>query len=335
VLAVVAYPAGTLNIGPMAGRATVSVIIPARNAASTIGGTLASLASDREIFSEVIVVDDLSFDGTAVVAADAAATLGLPLRLLPASAGDAGAARNLGIAASTGDWLYFLDADDLYLAGAMDELLRAGERNPRCGLVAGGYRRKVDGRRRGRKRPTRLLGQPGVEAERYLTGAIRSFPVGSVLVSRRAVGEHRFPEGLPYDEDTIFWTTMLGEAPAVTIAREVMIYHVSTERADERYAKLPKRAYLRWRRAIRGLAVRGLAAPALRRRAGIVALKIARVHYARSEYGTAARFLALARVAPKSPRDAWRYLRYRLKVALALRLTAMLPDRARRQASAR
>jgi glycosyltransferase involved in cell wall biosynthesis len=324
-----------MNIDQATGGATVSVIIPARNAARTIGATLASLASDRDVFSEIILVDDLSSDETAVIAANTAAKLGLPLRLLRAAVGDAGAARNLGIEASTGDWLYFLDADDLHLTGGVDALLRAGKDNPRIGLVAGGYRRKVDGRLRRRKWPARLRGRPGIDAERYLTGAIRSFPVGSVLVSRRAVGEHRFPEGLSYDEDTIFWTMMLMGGSAVTIDRDVMIYHVSTQRADERFAKRPAREYLRWRRSVCGLTTYGLSRSAQQRRAGIVALKIMRVHYARSDYEEAARFLIVARAAPKSLRDAWRCLRYRLKVALALRLARVCFHRVEKQASAR
>jgi hypothetical protein len=128
---------------------------------------------------------------------------------------------------------------------------------------------------------------------------------------------------------------MLMGGSAVTIDRDVMIYHVSTQRADERFAKQPAREYLRWRRSVCGLTAYGLSRSAQQRRAGIVALKIMRVHYARSDYEEAARFLIVARAAPKSLRDAWRCLRYRLKVALALRLARVCFHRVEKQASAR
>jgi glycosyltransferase involved in cell wall biosynthesis len=320
---------------PMAGETRVSVLIPARNAAATIATTLASLAPDRGLIGEILLIDDASTDGTATIAAEAATRLRLPLRVLPVSVGNAGAARNVGIDASTGNWLYFLDADDVYLTGGIAALLEVGLCHPRTALVAGGYRRIVDGRLRREKTPATLHGRAGTDAERYLIGRMRSFPVGTVLVSRQAVGDHRFPEGLAYDEDTIFWGAMLTKAPAATIGRKIMVYNVSTERADARFTRRPKREYLRWRRALNDLVNFGVPPSVLKTRAGIIALKIARVHYARANYHMASRFLAAARAAPTSPSDAWRCLRYRIKIALALSFGGTLSKRRQRHVSSR
>jgi glycosyltransferase involved in cell wall biosynthesis len=84
----------------------VSVVVPARNAASTLGRTLSSLSAqlDPPDF-EVVVVDDGSTDDTASIASRAGA------RVVSASGVGSGAARNLGVAACAGELLAFTDAD--------------------------------------------------------------------------------------------------------------------------------------------------------------------------------------------------------------------------------
>ena len=49
-------------------------------------------------------------------------------------------------------------------------------------------------------------------------------------------------------------------------------------------------------------------------RQGLVALKIARVHYMRGDFDMAARFLTVAEAAPRAGLDVWRCMRYRLKI---------------------
>jgi hypothetical protein len=74
--------------------------------------------------------------------------------------------------------------------------------------------------------------------------------------------------------------------------------------------------------ALRQLAGCGISTSSLKAREGLVALKIARVHYARRDIDTAARFLAVAEAAPKVPSDIWRCMRYRLKIAFRRRFPA-------------
>lgn len=83
-----------------------SVIIPARDAAATLGGCLRALA-EQELRAdfEIIVVDDASGDATATVARRAG------VRVVSAGGGGPAAARNLGAAASRGALLAFTDAD--------------------------------------------------------------------------------------------------------------------------------------------------------------------------------------------------------------------------------
>ena len=84
----------------------VSVIVPARNAASTLGDTLAALAAQRlDAAYEVIVVDDGSSDETAAIAGAAR------VELVSADGVGPGPARNAGAARARGGLLAFTDAD--------------------------------------------------------------------------------------------------------------------------------------------------------------------------------------------------------------------------------
>lgn len=85
----------------------ISVVIPARNAASTLAECLEALAVQTvpsERF-EVIVVDDGSTDLTASIARTHGATC------IPASPSGAAAARNRGVAEARGDLVLFTDSD--------------------------------------------------------------------------------------------------------------------------------------------------------------------------------------------------------------------------------
>jgi glycosyltransferase involved in cell wall biosynthesis len=95
-------------------RRTVSVLIPARNEATTLPHLLAALSHQIHQPDEVIVVDDHSSDSTAAIARQAADTL--PIAVIqppPLPEGWCGKtwALHHGVQASHGEVLVFLDAD--------------------------------------------------------------------------------------------------------------------------------------------------------------------------------------------------------------------------------
>jgi len=97
---------------------TVSVVIPAYNAADTIGAALASVLRQTFMDFEILVVDDASTDHTIDVARSVIAQMQDRGRhrilALDVNRGPA-AARNRGISDARGKWLAFLDADDEWM----------------------------------------------------------------------------------------------------------------------------------------------------------------------------------------------------------------------------
>ncbi len=87
---------------------TVSVVIPAFNSERFIAEAIASAQAQSHSPIEVIVVDDGSTDGTAGVARQ----LGAIVISLPHAG--VSRARNHGTNLSTGEWIAFLDADDIW-----------------------------------------------------------------------------------------------------------------------------------------------------------------------------------------------------------------------------
>ena len=122
----------------MASRAPlVSIIIPAflagRESAALLEETLRSVAEQTFRDFEVIVVDDGSpFDGGPI-----ARESGLPIQWLRRQNGGSAMARNTGIAASRGEYLVFLDADDLLLPRGLEAGVAALAAHPTCAFAVG------------------------------------------------------------------------------------------------------------------------------------------------------------------------------------------------------
>ena len=90
----------------------LSVVVPAYNVQDLLGECLDSLLAQPYEDVEVIAVDDASPDGSgAVLDSYAAADPRVRVLHLPANRG-LGGARNAGLAAATGDYVWFVDGDD-------------------------------------------------------------------------------------------------------------------------------------------------------------------------------------------------------------------------------
>lgn len=102
----------------------VSVIIPVYNAEKYLGVCLESLLIQTLTDFEVIVVDDCSTDASNALAESYLERFGGRLKIvtLPQNTGSGAVPRNVGLDFSCGEYVYFVDADDLLIDTALETL---------------------------------------------------------------------------------------------------------------------------------------------------------------------------------------------------------------------
>ena len=94
-----------------------SVIMPAHNAERYIEAALHSARDQTLAPHEIIVINDRSTDGTQ----QKIKASGVDVVYLESDFGNAAAARNAAVQRATGDWLAFLDADDIWYLNHLQE----------------------------------------------------------------------------------------------------------------------------------------------------------------------------------------------------------------------
>jgi glycosyltransferase involved in cell wall biosynthesis len=109
----------------------VSVVIPTYNRAGKVPGAIESVLAQTFSDLEVIVIDDGSSDDTGRILSE---TFGDRIRYYAQTNQGASVARNKGIEQARGEWIAFLDSDDLWEKEKLEWQLKALERfGSRCG----------------------------------------------------------------------------------------------------------------------------------------------------------------------------------------------------------
>jgi glycosyltransferase involved in cell wall biosynthesis len=177
---------------------TVSVIVPAFNAAATIRRALDSALAQTGCSLDVVVVDDGSTDATFRLLADYTERIRI---LRQANAGVA-SARNAAIEAARGDFVAFLDADDEWLPAKLEKQL--SRFCPGVDVVYCGASYFT------------ATGAPVRQAPVYLEGDVlprlmdgNFIPTSSVVVRAQCFRpEVRFPSTLRLGEDYAMWVRL-------------------------------------------------------------------------------------------------------------------------------
>jgi CDP-glycerol glycerophosphotransferase len=121
----------------------VSVVVPVHNVERWLPESLDSLLGQEGVDLEVVVVDDGSPDGSGAIA-DAYAARDDRVKVLHVDNGGLGAARNVGTERVTGEYLGYLDSDDVLPPGALPTLAGTLEKSG-SDFVTGSIVRWEDG----------------------------------------------------------------------------------------------------------------------------------------------------------------------------------------------
>ena len=111
---------------------TISVIIPAYNARRTILSTIESVQQQTFKDLEIIVIDDGSSDRTSELLAT---VIDERLKVYSYPNGGLPIARNRGITHARGEYISFIDADDLWTKDKLEKQLAALQANPKAGVA--------------------------------------------------------------------------------------------------------------------------------------------------------------------------------------------------------
>jgi glycosyltransferase involved in cell wall biosynthesis len=111
----------------------ISVVIPAYNAAQYLEQCIQNVLLQSYKNLEIIVVDDGSKDNTREIAQQ------YPVKLIQQENQGSAAARNAGIQAATGEYIHFMDADDLinlnFYERMLDAILSVDADMACCGFI--------------------------------------------------------------------------------------------------------------------------------------------------------------------------------------------------------
>ncbi|WP_280700869.1 glycosyltransferase [Kitasatospora sp. GP82] len=199
----------------------VSVVIAAYNAAGTVGRAIQSAQLQTVDAIEILVVDDHSQDNTVeLVQGFAQADPRIRLISRQANSGGVGAPRNDGVAAATGAYVMFLDADDELPSKACEELLESALRTGADLTIGRAVRINVE-----TSEPKVWAADLHADPEERRFAGIRDYPellndpIAAAKLYRREYllrGNIRFPEGVFY-EDTLFSTVAYACAAGIVI----------------------------------------------------------------------------------------------------------------------
>lgn len=201
---------------------SVSVIIPAFNSEATLARAINSVLLQQYPALEIVVADDGSTDATR----DVAAGFGSAVRVVSQSNAGPASARNLGIRASSGEYIAFLDSDDEWLPGRISKCIEPMRQEKSVGMTwCWSIQKSTDGRER-----IRNLRSPSHNKLHRLLwpSPLQCTPA---TTCRRSVLERVgvFDESLGSREDKDLWIRIGEQFDSVEIPEPLVVVH---ERPD-------------------------------------------------------------------------------------------------------
>ncbi len=198
-------------------QARISVIIPAFNAGRFRGEALESVFAQGLEDPEVVVIDDGSSDGTAAVAE----RYGRGVGVIRQPRSGSGRARNAGLAATSGELVAFLDADDIWTDDKTRAQVPVLEADRSLGLV---FSDMIAFDETGSASET-YFQERGFDG-RCSVSSIFLYDMISTptVILRRAMlpRPEPFDEGLSIGQDTDLWFRMALEHPFAVVPRPLL-----------------------------------------------------------------------------------------------------------------
>jgi len=234
---------------PMKTAPEVSVIIPCFNAEPFLAETLESVCDQTYPQLEILVVDDGSTDRTATIAEEFARR-DARVRLLQKPNGGLSSARNFGIDHAGGQYLAFVDGDDLWHPSKIEKHVAHLEGDEAIGVS---YSATQFINTAGRKLHRRFPKMHNLTD--YDLFCRNPVTTGSTAVFRREVfAHHRFDETLFGYEDVDCWLRIAFAPPRKWrfegIPELLTLYRVHAQSLSNNYDRQHESAVRAWKKAL-------------------------------------------------------------------------------------
>lgn len=213
--------------------AKISVIIPCYNVEKYIDRCLQSVVEalrEVEAEAEIICVDDCSTDNTfSMLQSWEQKFTELMIIVASEKNGKQGAARNIGIQYSSGDWIAFIDSDDWVSRNYFKRLLEAAESVADCEISCCGSIRDWDD---GEHAVNVAADNPGIidikthdDRAKLLLERRLNYSAWGKLIRYDFIAKNNavFPEGLIYED--IYWGSIVHLCVKRAIIIEDCLYH--------------------------------------------------------------------------------------------------------------
>lgn len=218
----------------------ISVIIPLYNKETGIATALRSILAQTYQDFEIIVVDDGSTDGGVAVVET---FNDQRIRLIRQQNAGVSAARNHGFAEAKGKYVSFLDADDEWMPGFLEEIQALQEAYPDCRAQATNYSFCSNGVKSStilHKIP--FKGERGVLSNYFEVASCSHPPVCSICVciERKLLQEiGGFPIGIKSGEDLLTWARIAVRTQWAYSRNAFSVFNIEGYEINERPKRIP------------------------------------------------------------------------------------------------
>lgn len=200
----------------------VSVVIPCYNGAKYLRETIQSALAQTHPPLEILVIDDGSTDDSAAIAE----LFGPPVRVIRQTNQGESVARNRGIDEAQGDWIAFLDADDLWLPEKLETQL--AHQSTDSDFIVSAHipiqSPEIDlDRIRNFTHKSIRLAEANFDVKAICKYGAPCL-VQSVLVRKQV--EIRFPVWTQYGEDTIYLLELAMRTKPVIVNDPLLVYRI-------------------------------------------------------------------------------------------------------------
>lgn len=219
-----------------------SVIIPLYNKAPYVAKAIGSVLAQTFTDYELVVVDDGSRDDSAEMSAKAMAGRA-NCRLIRQENAGVSMARNNGVAASQGDYLCFLDADDWWEPTFLEEMSKLIEEFPDAGIYGTNYTIVNETKRKTRVAPIGV--EVGFEkgyinyCQVYAKTLAMPLWTGAVCIPHPVFDEmHGFPKGIKLGEDFLLWIHIALKHKVAFLNMPLAFYNQDVDAANRGVGRL-------------------------------------------------------------------------------------------------